>query len=101
MSCLILVAGQTRSICFTWAGLNVVENELGFSRLAVFRARSMAGFARLPLPSPSFVVFDDSMAALQKSLAHIFMANQTSFGSGIPFFVGASLFGGRTGNEGQ
>lgn len=98
---LILVARQAGSIGFTRRCFHVIQNKLGFSSFTVFGARTMAGFTGLPFPTTSLVGLNDSVAALEECLAHVFMANQTSFSASVPFFVGASLFRGRTGNEGQ
>ena len=64
MSRLILVAGQAGSIGLARSCLYVIQYKLGFCSFTMFGAWPMAGFTGLPLPSPSLVVLDDSMAAL-------------------------------------
>ena len=101
VSCLILVAGQTGCVGLAWVGLDVVQDELGFGSLAVLGSRSVTGFTGLALPAASSICFDGPVAAFEKGLSHIFMADETGFCAGIAFFVGTCLLRPSKGQSGH
>lgn len=91
VSCLILMTAQATRVSFAGGGFGVVEDEFRFGRFAMFGARTVAGFAGLPLPTALGIGFDDAVAGLQFGLTHIFVADQTGFRAGIAFLVGVRL----------
>ncbi len=80
---LIQVASHADLVCVYRCKFGGIPDVVGRHRTRMFGARSMAGFAGVPLPGASFIGIDDFVRTLGKIVIQVFMTCLAGFGAGI------------------